>query len=111
MTNTPNRHTYVITGTTGSTSSTGWVPMNFKNVSVDISITALLTGTNTYSVKYTLDDIYDTAVTPNAFNCASNLISATTTQSGTVGFPVAALQVTGSGTGSVAITILEQGLI
>lgn len=88
------------------------IPLNFNNSNVGVGFACVVTGTVNYTVNHTYDDVYSTTTNPTWLpHGVSNLINATTTQESNFVIPVAAMQlVINSGTGSVTITILEQGI-
>lgn len=83
------------------------VPMDFRAQNFNVGFGCEITGTATYSVQHTFDDIYNPAITPVWFNHAF-VNAATTNQDGNYAFPIRAmrLNVTAS-TGSVTINILQ----
>ena len=84
------------------------VPMDYRAQVFNVGIAIVVTGTATYNVQYTLDDIYNTAITPTWFTMAAPFAAATANASGSQAFPVSAmrLNVTAS-TGSVTMTLLQ----
>lgn len=89
------------------------IPLNFNNVDVRIAFGCVVTGTVNYTVNHTYDDIYNAAITPTWWpDGQSSLVGATTSQEGNFVLPISAMQVIiNSGTGSVNVTILQQGII
>ena len=84
------------------------VPMDFRAQNFNIGFGCVInSGTATYSVQHTFDDIYNPAITPTWFN-NSTVNAVTTNQDGNYAFPIRAmrLNVTAS-TGSVTINILS----
>jgi hypothetical protein len=98
---------------TNTNGATGWIPLDKNNVDADTSIQCVVTGSMTYSVEQTLDDIFDSSATINAFAIptVTTLTAATSSQTAFIGHPVTALRLTGSGTGSVVMRIVQQGII
>jgi hypothetical protein len=83
------------------------LPMDFRAQVFNVGFGCEITGTATYTVQHTFDDIYNPAITPVWFNHAF-VNAATTNQDGNYAFPISAmrLNVTAS-TGSVTINILS----
>lgn len=83
------------------------IPMDYRSQVFNIGLGCVITGTATYSVQHTFDDIYNPAITPTWFTHAF-IAAATTNQDGNYAFPVAALRlnVTAS-TGTVTLTVLS----
>ena len=81
---------------------------------VNIGVQAVVTGTVTYTVEYTLDDI--TSATFNAatatWTAASGSLSgATASANGLIDIPCRGVQVTvTAGDGSVAVTLCQAGI-
>ena len=102
-------------GTISSGTITGGqpVPLNFNNVAVGIGFVVEVTGTVNYTMYHTYDDVYDSSVTPVWLqHGVSNMVNASTTQESNFVIPVAACQIIiNSGTGSVKLVLLQQGII
>ena len=82
----------------------------------NIGIGAIVTGTATYSIQHTFDNIYDSAYNPATGNWFSNdntaFVNGTSSAAGNYYFPVTASRlVISSGTGSVAVTYIQAGLM
>jgi len=82
---------------------------------VILGIQAVINGTVTYTVEYTLDDIAASnfnASTADWIPVAANLTNAVTSITGVLnGFPCRGVRVTvSSGSGTVDVTILQAGL-
>lgn len=91
--------------------TSNWLPVDNKQAPFNLSVgCVLVSGTATYSVEYTYDNVYDTTVTPVAF-ALSTITAATTSKDGVINNPVMAirLNVTG-GTSPVVSLSMIQGL-
>ena len=83
------------------------IPMDYRAQVFNIGFGCEVTGTVTYSVQHTFDDIYNPAITPVWFNHAF-VNGATANQDGNYAFPIAAMRLNvTAGTGSVTINILS----
>lgn len=100
-----------ITTTNSSTSS--WLPVDNDIIDFQLGLhVEVISGSPTYTVQGTLDEIQDPSVTPTAFSIpVSNLVAATTTQVGTLTMPVRAIRVSQTGTGVTRTRALQQGII
>lgn len=94
-----------------SIGASAWVPMDTYRTPFSISCSAVISGSPTYNVEYTLDDVQNTAITPTAYSdflvtgATANTNSATT-------IPVTAVRVNiTSGSGSVTLTVIQSGLV
>lgn len=90
------------------------IPMNVNNVSVGVGVAAYVTGTVSYTLYHTYDDIENAAnVTPTWFqHGVSNMNNATSTQESNFVIPISAVQfILNSGSGSVNVRVLQQGII
>ena len=89
------------------------IPLNYDNIAIGIGFVCEVTGTVNYTVNHTYDDIYNAAITPVWLpHGVANMVGATTTQESNFVIPVAAMQVViNSGTGSVNLVALQQGII
>lgn len=103
------------TGSITGTTITGGpsIPLNYDNVVIGVGFICEVTGTVNYTVYHTYDDIFDSTVTPVWLpHGISNMVNATTTQESNFVIPVAAMQVIlNSGSGSVKVVALQQGII
>ena len=89
--------------------NSAWLPVDYKQDPTNIGIgCVLVSGTATYSVQHTFDDVFDSAVTPVAFQ-NSGINAATASADGNYAFPVRAvrLSVTAGSSPVVAMTILQ----
>lgn len=89
------------------TGQSAWIPVNTKQTPFNIGIGCVVSGTITYTIQHTFDDIFDASVTPTAFD-HSTLAGETTNQDGNYAFPVAAIRINNtSGTGTTTMTLLQ----
>ncbi len=81
--------------------------MDDNQAAFNASIAVAVSGTLTYSVEFTLDNVQDPAITPTVFS--TTLVGATASQSLAVHYPVKAfrLNVTAFTAGSATITVLQ----
>jgi hypothetical protein len=95
--------------TVSSAASSAWIPLDYKQNPFNVGFAVVIpSGTLTYKVEHTFDDVYDTSVTPTAFT-HSSVSGETTNQDGNYAFPVRAvrLTVTSWTSGSAVLTILQ----
>ena len=90
--------------------STAWIPVDYKQNPFNLSIACVVSNTPnlTYQVEYTLDDIFDSAITPTAF--VHNTITGKTSDfSATQTQPVRAIRLTTTAytSGTVTMTALQ----
>lgn len=78
----------------------------------EFSLQAVVTGTANYTIQQTLDDPNKAGVTPTWFDHPdANLVAQTTNKQGNYAYlPVAIRVKQNSGSGSVALTIVQAGL-
>ena len=94
---------FSITGTGQS----AWVPLDYKQNPFNVGFGVVATGTVTYDVEHTFDDVFDSAVTPTAFK-HETLVSQTTNQDGNYAFPIRAIRLNNTaGTGTSTATLLQ----
>ena len=89
--------------------TSAWIPIDYKQDPTNIGIgCVLVSGTTTYSVEHTFDDVFDTTVTPIAFS-NSGITAQTASKDGNYAFPIRAvrLNVTGGVSPVVAMTIIQ----
>jgi len=97
--------------TVTGTGTSNWLPVDTKQAPFNLSVGCIVvSGTATYSVEYTYDNVFDSTVTPVAF-ALSTITAATTSKDGAFTSPVVAirLNVTG-GTSPVVSMSMIQGL-
>lgn len=96
-----------ITETVSGVGTSPTLPMDYRSQVFNVGFGCEVTGTVTYSVQHTFDDIYNAAITPVWFNHAF-VNAATANQDGNYAFPIAAMRLNvTAGTGSVTINILS----
>lgn len=82
------------------------VPVDAKALNFGMGFGCEVTGTVTYTIQHTFDDIFDPNVTPVWFNHAV-VVNQTTSQDGNYAFPIAAYRLNVSaGTGTVNMVAL-----
>lgn len=84
------------------------IPMDHRAQYFNVGIEAVVSATATYNVQFTLDDIYNSAITPTWFNIPTIFTAATASAAGNFTIPCSAirLNVTAS-TGTVTLTLLQ----
>lgn len=88
-----------------------WIPVDYKQDPFSVGLgCVVVSGTATYSVEHTFDDVFDSTVVPVAFQ-NSGITAQTTNKDGNYAFPIRAvrLNVT-AGTSPVVSMTLIQGL-
>ena len=97
------------TKTVTGVAASPWIPLDTYTNPFNVGFGVVVTGTATYTVQHTFDDVQNSAVTPTAFDHPS-VAAQTTNKDGNYAFPVRAirLSVTAS-TGSVTLTVIQAG--
>ena len=72
------------------TGSTAWIPLDYKQSPFNVGFGVVVSGTITYDVEHTFDDVYNSTITPTAFK-HSSLTSQTTNKDSNYAFPVPAV--------------------
>lgn len=93
------------------------IPMDHYREPFNVSIGVAVTGTLTYTVEHTFDDVFADGYDPDAgssvwfANDAANLQGASTSQEGNYAFPVTAIRLNVSGytSGSATMTLIQAG--
>lgn len=89
------------------TGTSAWIPVDHTQNAFAIGFGCVTSGTVTYDVQHTFDNIYDSTVTPTAFT-HSSVTGKTANQDGNYAFPIKAIRLNvTAGTGTVTITILQ----
>ncbi len=102
-----------VTLTATAVAATAVCPTNPNISPFNIGFSVVVTGTVTYTVQHTFDDVYSpTFVAASATWFSHPTVAAqTTSQDGNYAFPVKAVRVNlTAGTGSVVATILQAGI-
>lgn len=88
--------------------STAWMPVDWRQgPPFNASVSVQVTGTVNYDVEHTFDDVFNSAVTPVAFDHAT-LAAQTANGNSNYAFPIRAVRVTvNSGTGTAALTWMQ----
>jgi hypothetical protein len=91
-----------------TTAASAWIPVDIYQSPVNIGIGCqLMSGTATYSVQHTFDDVFDPTVTPFAFDHAT-IDDSTTSAHGNYAFPIRAVRLKASAiSGEVKMTVLQ----
>lgn len=103
-----------VTITQAGAGATAPVPMNQYTSPFNVGFGCDVTGTATYTVQHTFDDVFASGFTPASakwYNHAS-VSGVSTDQDGNYAFPVSAIRLVlaGGSTGSVTMTILQAGI-
>jgi hypothetical protein len=85
-------------------------PMNINIAPFNIGIGVIVTGTVSYTVQQTYDDVFDPAVTPVWFDHPT-LAAKTVSAEGNYAYPVLGVRVSVvSGSGSVRAVLIQAGI-
>lgn len=91
------------------------IPLDIYLKPFSVSIAVTVTGTITYSVQWTEDDIFAAGYNPaagNWFAAAANLTGAVDNQAGSLQAPVTAVRlITTAGTGTATMRVVQAGVI
>jgi hypothetical protein len=98
---------------TGTGSSTIYA-VDYFRCPVNVGIQAVLSGTATYTVEYTLDDITDSSFVASSATwtgAAADLTGASTSKNGLLTVPCRGIRLTiASGSGTVTVTLCQAGI-
>ena len=90
--------------------STAAVPMDYYISPFNVGFGVVVTGSATYTVQHTFDNVFDSTVTPTWFNHPV-IAAQTTNQDGNYAFPVTAIRLTvTAGAGTATMTLVQAGL-
>lgn len=97
-----------IINTVSSATTGNAIPLDVRSSNFQVGFGCVVTGTLTYKVQHTFDDIQDPSVTPTWFD-HPDVTSKTANADGNYAFPISALRlnVTAYTSGSVTISVLE----
>lgn len=91
-----------------------WLPLDPYSGGYGDGLYAKVTGSATYGIEVTPDDIFDPAVAPQAYPCdiVALAAGATTTQSGSLLKAARAVRINQTvGAGSVELTVITRGIV
>lgn len=90
--------------------STAWIPVDWRSNPFNLSFACVVdSGSPTYKVEHTFDNVMDPAVTPTAFT-HEFITASTASDDGNYAFPIRGMRLTiSSGTGVVTMTVLQPG--
>lgn len=89
------------------TGASSIVPLDREQAPFNVGIGCVTSGTVTYSVQHTFDDVQDSTVTPTWF-LNSGITSQTGNKDGNYAAPIRATRVNvESGTGTVTMTVIQ----
>lgn len=95
-----------VTVTNAATSA--WIPVDYRQDGFNLGIMVDVTsGTPTWAVQITMDDVFDSSVTPTAVAAPAPLDTGTTDEVGSITIPCRAVRVTQTGTGVTTTTIIQ----
>ena len=86
-------------------------PINIYANPVNIALNAQVTGTVSYTVQYTFDDVFALNYNPASGNWTNHptLTAQTVTKDSNIAYPVRGVRITQTGTGTTVLTIIEAG--
>ena len=89
------------------TGTTSWIPLDYKQSPFNVGFGLVVSGTVTYTLEHTFDDIFDTSITPTAFSHGT-VVGQTTNANSNYAFPIRAVRINvTAGTGDVTLTLLQ----
>lgn len=94
-----------------NTGSSQVIPMNLDSTPFNVGFGVVInSGTPTYSVQHTFDNVLDPNVTPTWFTHPT-IFDETTNQDGNYAFPVAAVKlVITAGSGTATLNLIQAGI-
>ena len=95
--------------TISSVANSAWIPVDYTQSNFNLGLQVIATGTATWSVQCTMDDIFDPSITPTATNVPSPMDAGTVSEIGNSTVPCRAvrLSVTGWTSGTVTLTVIQ----
>lgn len=89
------------------TGTSAWIPVDYTQANFGIGFGCVVSGTVTYDIQHTFDNIQDSSITPTAFTHGT-VTGKTANQDGNYAFPIRAIRINiTAGTGSVTLTVLQ----
>lgn len=85
-------------------------PLDHYQNPFQVGIGVVVTGTVTYTIQHTFDDVFDSAVTPTWFNHPT-LLTLSANADGNYAFPIRAIRINvTAGTGTATATLIQAGM-
>jgi hypothetical protein len=105
------RQIALLSDASGGAKTSNSLPFDIYN-RPECSLQVVVTGTANYTVQQTLDDIFDSTVTPTWFDHPdATLVAATASKQGNYAYiPAAVRIVLNSGSGSIVLTAIQAGI-
>jgi len=104
------RPTSVTVVTSGSAGNSAWLPVDYTqtpfNLGIMVDVTA---GTPTWIVQITMDDPFDSTVTPTAVAAPAPLETGTTDEVGNITIPCRAVRLYHSASSGTSVMTVIQG--
>lgn len=95
--------------TVSSATSSAWIPVDYTQANFNLGLQVVQTGTATWSVQCTMDNIFDSTVTPTAIAVPAPMDTGTTSDSGASTVPCRAVRLNVSSwtSGDVTLTVIQ----
>lgn len=97
--------------TLSSVANSAWIPVDYTQANFNLGVQVINTGTATWAVQVTSDDIFDPTVTPVAQNApaSSGLEAGTTNEISNITVPIRAIRLSVSAwtSGVVTMTVIQ----
>lgn len=91
------------------TGTTDWLVVDPKANPFNVGFGCAVTGTATYSIEHTFDDVNATGASPTVFT-HSDVAAKTANTDGNYAFPISAMRLNiTSGTGTVVVKVIQAG--
>ncbi len=100
-----------ITVAASSATVSGWIPLEQHKTPFNVGFGCVVSGSVSYRVEHTFDDVQNDSVTPTAF-IHEDVSAASSNQDGNYAFPVAAVRVaavTAAMGGTITLTVRQAG--
>lgn len=100
-----------VSGTVVGAVNGSTVPLDYMIAPFQVSVgVVLVSGSVSYKLQYTYDDLYDAAVTPVWFDSIIMVAQTATSDVVINAGPVAAVRIVNAGTGTVRYRIIQAGV-
>ncbi len=102
-----------VTVTAGaSPAASNVVPLDYRNAPATVALGVKISGTVTYLVEYTFDDVFDPAFNPGTANWRPHpTLSGSADADSNLAYPARGIRIrTTAGTGSATLTIVTAGI-
>ena len=96
--------------TVSATGNSAWIPVDYTQANFNLGLQVVVSGgaSLTWAVQATMDNVFDTTITPTATALPSPMDTGTTTEIGNTTLPVRAVRLNATiASGTATLTVIQ----